>query len=51
MERVVRKHKSVYRNEKLELRHARVTGILKGIYPFRNLEVRPNYKVVKWELS
>ncbi|MDE1762354.1 MAG: winged helix-turn-helix transcriptional regulator [Candidatus Micrarchaeota archaeon] len=49
MEKVIRRHKILYRGEELELKYARITGVLKGLLPFRNLEVRPNYKVVRWE--
>ncbi len=49
LDNTVRKHREIYRTEGLEERHARITGTLKGLFPFRNLDIKANYNVVKWE--
>ena len=48
MGKIVNRHKTIYRTESLEIKRVRVKGVVEGLFPFRNLEVRPNYKVVKW---
>jgi DNA-binding Lrp family transcriptional regulator len=45
----VKKRKEIYRNEGYEERHARILRPLKGIFPFRNLDIKENYNLVKWE--
>lgn len=49
MREVVRKHKRIYETDALEIRHARVVKVLKGLLPFRNLNIKENYLVVRWQ--
>lgn len=49
LENTVKKRKSIYRNEGYEEKHARILKPLKGLLPFRNLDIKENYNVVEWE--
>ena len=45
---VIERHKVIYRRDSLGIAYARVIRALKGLLPFRNLDVRKNYMVVRW---
>lgn len=49
IDNTVRKHKTIYRPEFYEEKHAWIMRPLKGIFLFRNLDIKENYNVVKWE--
>jgi DNA-binding Lrp family transcriptional regulator len=49
LENTIKKRKDIYRNEGYEERHAKILKPLKGMLPFRNLDIKENYNVVKWE--
>lgn len=48
-DRMVKKHKAIYKGESYEIKYAQVTGALKGLFPFRNLDIKTNYNTIKWE--
>ena len=48
MQKAIQRHKTIYKRDSLEIRHARVIRALKGLLPFRNLDVKSNYMVVRW---
>ena len=48
MESAIRKHKTIYQKDKVEIKHARIVKVLKGILPLRNLDTKTNYMVVRW---
>jgi len=41
--------KKIYKTESYSAVHAQVISPLKGLLPFRNLDIKNNYNVVKWE--
>lgn len=49
LDKAIKKQKEIYRLENYEEKHARILRPLKGILPFRNLDVRENYNVVNWK--
>ena len=49
LQRAVNKHKRIYEKDKIEIKHARITKVLKGVLPLRNLDIKTNYVLVKWE--
>ncbi|MGC8652284.1 MAG: winged helix-turn-helix transcriptional regulator [Candidatus Micrarchaeia archaeon] len=48
MEHAIGAHLRVFSQEKPEIERARVTGIIKGSYPFRNLDIEANYTRFNW---
>lgn len=48
MQKAIQKHKTIYKKDSLEIKHAKVIKALKGLLPFRNLDVKSNYVVVRW---
>ena len=49
IDNVVQKHHNFYRKEKYEEIHAQLIRSIKGLLPIRNLDIKTNYNVVKWE--
>jgi DNA-binding Lrp family transcriptional regulator len=49
LENSIEKQKEIYRAENYEVKYAKIIRPLKGIFPFRNLDIRENYNVVKWQ--
>ncbi|MCL5239112.1 MAG: AsnC family transcriptional regulator [Candidatus Marsarchaeota archaeon] len=45
----VNKHKKIYERDKVAIKQARIVKVLKGMLPLRNLDIKTNYLVVKWE--
>ena len=41
-------HKNIFSREYVDIKHARITGLVKGSYPFRNLDITENYTRFKW---
>ncbi|MGC8670094.1 MAG: winged helix-turn-helix transcriptional regulator [Candidatus Micrarchaeia archaeon] len=50
MENAINAHKNIFNQEKPEIAHAQVTGLIKGRYPFRNLDIKTNYTRFKWSM-
>ena len=48
-ERALLEHSRIFSKENVQIVHARVTKIVKGEFPFRNLDIKDNYVVIKWE--
>ena len=46
---VVKKHHEFYRKEKYEELHAQIIKPIKGLLPIRNLDMKTNYNIVRWE--
>jgi hypothetical protein len=42
-------HSRIFSKENIGIVHARVTKIVKGVFPFRNLDIKSNYVVIKWK--
>ena len=49
LENTAKKHAEIYKTEGFEEKHARIIKSLKGYFPFRNLDLKEHYNVVKWE--
>jgi len=49
MKNVIRRHKFVYGKDQIEIKYARITRVLKGLLPFRNLDVSKGFIAIKWE--
>ena len=49
LENTIKKRKYIYKNEGYEEKHAQILRPLKGVFPFRNLDIKENYNLVKWE--
>jgi DNA-binding Lrp family transcriptional regulator len=41
-------HKNIFNQENPEIKYARVTGIVKGTLPFRNIDIKNNYTRFRW---
>lgn len=44
-------HKTIFNEEKVRISAAQVTDVLKGSYPFRNMDMENNYRRFKWYKS
>ncbi len=44
----IKAHKNIFNQEKVEIKYARIIGIVKGSYPFRNIDINLNYTRFKW---
>ena len=49
LENTIEFRQKIYRTESYSAVHARIISPLKGLLPFRNLDIKNNYNVVKWE--
>ncbi len=47
--KAVHKQKEIYADESYEERHARIIRPLKGLFTIRNLDIKENYNIVKWQ--
>lgn len=45
----IEKHRRIYERDRIEIKHARIVKVLKGMLPLRNLDIKTNYLVVKWQ--
>ncbi|MDE1851253.1 MAG: AsnC family transcriptional regulator [Candidatus Micrarchaeota archaeon] len=41
-------HKSIFNQERVHMKSAEITGVIKGSYPFRNLDMMSNYRRFRW---
>ena len=48
IENTVEKQKRIFKDEKIEIEYAVIKKVLKGMLPFRNLEIKSNYKTIEW---
>ncbi len=48
MQKAIRKHKIINQKDQVEIKHARIVKVLKGLLPLRNLDIKTNYVVVRW---
>ncbi len=48
MKNTVDMQKKIFKEEKIELGHAVIKMVLKGLLPFRRLDIRENYKAIEW---
>jgi DNA-binding Lrp family transcriptional regulator len=46
---VVEKQKEIYAGESYEERHSRIIRPIKGLFTLRNINIKENYNVVKWQ--
>ncbi|MDE1832799.1 MAG: Lrp/AsnC family transcriptional regulator [Candidatus Micrarchaeota archaeon] len=49
LEKAIRPHIEIFRKENVEISRARITEAIKGILPFRNLNMAENYITINWE--
>ena len=49
MERVVEANERTFRKDDADVSHAVVDKVIKGLLPFRNLDIRANYLPIQWE--
>ena len=47
-DKAVRRHKRIYPNENIRISYGEVTECIKGLFPFRSLDIRKDYKTVSW---
>ncbi len=47
-EKAVLRHKRIYRNEKIRIIYGELSKPLRGLFPFRNLDIRKDYRTVNW---
>lgn len=41
-------HREIFNQENPDIKYAKVTGIVKGAFPFRNIDIKSNYTRFKW---
>lgn len=41
-------HRRIFRKDNIEISYARITKVIKGLLPFRNLEIKANYMPIEW---
>ncbi len=49
VEFAIKSHKEIYSEENIQIKYARVTGLVKGLYPFRNLDMIEHYRKFEWD--
>lgn len=47
-EKAVVRHRKIFRNENARILSGEVIKPIKGLLPFRNLDIRSNYKIINW---
>jgi len=50
MEHAIKAHQQIFEKENASIRKARVISVLKGSYPFRNLDINTEYRRYNWNL-
>ncbi len=45
---ILEPNERIFRKDNVEVSHARITGVVKGILPFRNMDVKKNYLQISW---
>ncbi len=45
---IIEPNKRVYKKDGIELEYAKITGVVKGLLPFRNIDVKKNYLQIDW---
>ncbi len=48
MKNAIRRHKFIFESENVEIKHARITSVMKGMMPYRNLDIQRNYTRIDW---
>ena len=48
MKNAIAAHKSIFTQEDPDIKHARITGIVKGSFPFRSIDIKSNYTRFRW---
>ena len=51
LKEVVAAHKELYKEDKISIKHARITNIIKGYLPIRNLDVATEFRQIKWDVA
>lgn len=44
----IKSHISIFEKEHVNIKYARIVGLLKGSYPFRNMDIHSNYNRFNW---
>lgn len=48
-ERVIKKHKIIYSRDSVEIKSVRILRAVKGLFPFRNTDIKSEFRVIRWE--
>ena len=40
--------KNIFRKDNIEVSYARISGVIKGLLPYRSLDVKQNYVYLEW---
>ncbi len=48
IEKAVARHKRIFNREEVKISHARILKPIKGLLPYRNLDIEKNYQRVAW---
>ena len=48
MEKAVHRHRKIFRNEKINILYGEIIKPIKGILPYRSMDIRKDYKIVDW---
>ncbi len=51
LEKAVRRHRAIFKNENIRILYGELVAPIKGILPFRRLDISANYKSVSWRGS
>ncbi len=49
LDRAIKEHARIFSKENVEIKEARITEVIKGLLPFRNLDVKSNYTLIQWK--
>jgi hypothetical protein len=44
-------HRNIFSEENVKIKSAKITDLIKGHYPFRNIDIEKNYTRFKWNKS
>ncbi len=45
---IIEPNKRIYKKDSIEIELAKITGVVKGLLPFRNIDVKKNYLRIEW---
>jgi DNA-binding Lrp family transcriptional regulator len=49
MRKVVMEHKEIYKEDNPKVRYAKITKVIKGTLPLRNMDLAKDYRQINWE--
>lgn len=48
IDKAVHRHRKIFRNERIKMLYGEIIKPIKGILPFRSLDIRSDYKIIYW---